>query len=290
MLSLLYSILVPTLSLFSTLYLVSFLEVSVDLLFTISTFRRLPFMIMNSSVISPLPPRFIASLSSPSSSPLSQVCEVTKAAREILLKAMGEGSVAPTAAEALATLDLVTVQKNLMATFSIVAPATTSALNLAVSTSDVTLDGLSIDMSSSKTTQAADASVQEYVCQMAAHLVVYDTLPTIPLNGVSEDTWKYALATTETGQWKGTHLPSFMPSLPSWASFHFWLPWLLLSFFLSIFGCVPSLPSFLPFFLKLGFSDFLPWLPFLMPNFLLKIVWYLTWEHLRCREIGRCHR
>jgi hypothetical protein len=62
------------------------------------------------------------------------------------------------------------------------------------------LEGLSI---SAKSTHAADAAVIEYVSQMTAHLVVYDTLPTPPLNGVNEDAWKYALASTETGQWKG---------------------------------------------------------------------------------------
>ena len=131
---------------------------------------------------------------------------MTKAAREILLKAMGEGSVAPTAAEALAILDVTTVQKNLMVAFSSVAPPTVSASG--ISTSDITIEGLSIAASGIDTIQGADNIVQEYVCQMTAHLVVYDTLPTAPLNGVSEDAWKYALATTETGQWKGTPLLS----------------------------------------------------------------------------------
>ena len=157
-----------------------------------------------------------------------QVCDVTKAAREILLKAMGEGSVAPTAAEALAILDVTTVQKNLMMAFSSVAPPTFSSS--IISTSEVTLEGLSMNTSSMDTTQKADNIVLEYVCQMTAHLVVYDTLPTAPLNGVSEDAWKYALATTETGQWKGMPfllpvflipLALFFSSVPNPASCHF---------------------------------------------------------------------
>lgn len=131
-----------------------------------------------------------------------QVCEVTKAAREILLKAMGEGLAAPTAAAAVVILDVAAVHKNLASTLTQVIPTPVSC---APTSDDVTLAGLSVSATGA---QAASAIVQNYVAQMAAHLVVYDTLPTPPLNGVTEDAWKYALATTETGQWKGEGMPS----------------------------------------------------------------------------------
>lgn len=124
------------------------------------------------------------------------MCEVTKAAREILLKAMGEGLVAPTEAEALVILDVVEVQKNLFVTLKGVLPCTASGGE------EATLEGLTIE-SSAVSTKISEEAIMEYVSQMTAHLVVYDTLPTVPLNGVTEDAWKYALATTETGQWKG---------------------------------------------------------------------------------------
>ena len=127
---------------------------------------------------------------------------------------MGEGLVAPTAAAAAIILDINEVQKHLLTTLSTIIPPTTSASVVSeVSESDITLEGLEINngnngnngvnSSTSKSTANADYTVQEYVSQVAAHLVVYDTLPTVPLNGVSEDAWRYALATTETGQWKG---------------------------------------------------------------------------------------
>ena len=132
---------------------------------------------------------------------------------------MGEGLVAPTAAAAAITLDINEVQKHLLTTLSTIIPPTTSASVVSeVSESDITLEGLEINNgtanttnntvnngnnATSKATANADYTVQEYVSQVAAHLVVYDTLPTVPLNGVSEDAWRYALATTETGQWKG---------------------------------------------------------------------------------------
>ena len=131
-----------------------------------------------------------------------QVCEVTKAAREILLKAMGEGLAAPTAAAAVVILDVAAVHKSLASTLTQVIPTPVSC---APTSDDVTLAGLSVSTTGA---QAASATVQNYVAQMAAHLVVYDTLPTPPLNGVNEDAWKYALATTETGQWKGEEMPS----------------------------------------------------------------------------------
>ena len=127
---------------------------------------------------------------------------------------MGEGLVAPTAAAAAIILDINEVQKHLLTTLSTIIPPTTSVSTVSeVSESDITLEGLEINngnsgnngvnSSTSKSTANADYTVQEYVSQVAAHLVVYDTLPTVPLNGVSEDAWRYALATTETGQWKG---------------------------------------------------------------------------------------
>ena len=133
---------------------------------------------------------------------------------------MGEGLVAPTAAAAAIILDINEVQKHLLTTLSSIIPPTTSTSAVSeVSESDITLEGLEINngnntnngnngnngvnSSTSKSTANADYTVQEYVSQVAAHLVVYDTLPTVPLNGVSEDAWRYALATTETGQWKG---------------------------------------------------------------------------------------
>jgi hypothetical protein len=122
------------------------------------------------------------------------VCEVTKAAREILLKAMGEGLVAPSAAAAVVILDVETVHKSLVATLTKLVPPTV------LPSEEAGIEGLSI---SAKSTHPADAAVIDYVSQMTAHLVVYDTLPTPPLNGVNEDAWKYALASTETGQWKG---------------------------------------------------------------------------------------
>jgi hypothetical protein len=137
-----------------------------------------------------------------------QVCEVTKAAREILLKAMGEGLAAPTAAAAVVILDVAAVHKSLASTLTQFIPTPVSC---APTSDDVTLAGLSV---SATGTQAASATVQNYVAQMAAHLVVYDTLPTPPLNGVNEDAWKYALATTETGQWKGERLPSTYTHTP----------------------------------------------------------------------------
>ena len=125
---------------------------------------------------------------------------MTKAAREILLKAMGEG-LAPLAASAAVVLEVSAVQASLLVALQSVIPAT------AVSSSDITVEGLEgLNLSSSKSTQAADAAVQRYVSELAAHLVVYDTLPQVASNGVAEDTWKYALATTETGQWKGTSI------------------------------------------------------------------------------------
>ena len=129
---------------------------------------------------------------------------MTKAAREILLKAMGEGLAAPTAAAAVVILDVVTVHKNLVSTLKHVIPAHAPApASIALTSDDVSLANLSI---SAVGTEDASATVQNYVAQMAAHLVVYDTLPTPPLNGVIEDAWKYALATTETGQWKGERM------------------------------------------------------------------------------------
>ena len=132
---------------------------------------------------------------------------------------MGEGLVAPTAAAAAIILDINEVQKHLLTTLSTIIPPTTSVNVVSeVSESDITLEGLEINNgtanttnntvnngnnATSKATANADYTVQEYVSQVAAHLVVYDTLPTVPLNGVSEDAWRYALATTETGQWKG---------------------------------------------------------------------------------------
>ena len=125
---------------------------------------------------------------------------MTKAAREILLKAMGEGLAAPTAAAAVVILDVAAVHKSLASTLIQVIPTPVSN---GPTSDDVSLAGLSVSATS---VDAASATVQSYVAQMAAHLVVYDTLPTPPLNGVIEDAWKYALATTETGQWKGERI------------------------------------------------------------------------------------
>ena len=126
---------------------------------------------------------------------------MTKAAREILLKAMGEGLAAPTAAAAVVILDVAAVHKSLVSTLTHVITAHAPApASIALTSDDVSLANLSV---SAAGTEDASATVQNYVAQMAAHLVVYDTLPTPPLNGVNEDAWKYALATTETGQWKG---------------------------------------------------------------------------------------
>lgn len=131
---------------------------------------------------------------------------MTKAAREILLKAMGEGLAAPTAAAAVVILDVVAVHKSLVSKLKHVIPAHAPApapASIALTSDDVSLANLSV---SAVGTEDASATVQNYVAQMAAHLVVYDTLPTPPLNGVIEDAWKYALATTETGQWKGERM------------------------------------------------------------------------------------
>ena len=138
-----------------------------------------------------------------------QVCEVTKAAREILLKAMGEGLVAPTEAESLVILDVVEVQKNLFVTLKEVMPTPSTAAAAAAAGEEALFEGLTIE-SSAVSTKISEAAVMEYVSQMTAHLVVYDTLPTVPLNGVTEDAWKYALATTETGQWKGQSVRLFI--------------------------------------------------------------------------------
>ena len=109
---------------------------------------------------------------------------------------MGEGLVAPTEEESLVILDVVEVQKNLFLTLKGVMPSPAGSSEVAL------FEGLTIE-NSSISTQLSEVAVMEYVSQMTAHLVVYDTLPTVPLNGVTEDAWKYALATTETGQWKG---------------------------------------------------------------------------------------
>lgn len=122
---------------------------------------------------------------------------MTKAARNILLKAMGEGKVAPTAAQAVVMLDIETVQKNLVKSLNQV---------IAIDTADINLEGLSIDDAS----MSGSKMVCEYVSQMTAHLVVYDTLPIQPENGVADDTWKYALASTETCQWRGTFICLYM--------------------------------------------------------------------------------
>lgn len=116
---------------------------------------------------------------------------------------MGEGLEAPSAAAAVVILDVETVRKNLESTLTKLVPPTV------LPSDDAGLEGLSI---SAKSTLPADAAVMEYVAQMTAHLVVYDTLPTPPLNGVNEDAWKYALATTETGQWKGELVTSLRDS------------------------------------------------------------------------------
>jgi hypothetical protein len=106
---------------------------------------------------------------------------------------MGEGSIAPTKAQEIAMLDLETVQKHLE-----------KALNgvMVVDAADISLEGLTVD-----NTRSGSKMVCEYVSQMAAHLVVYDTLPIQPENGVADDTWKYALATTETCQWRDCIVP-----------------------------------------------------------------------------------
>ena len=119
---------------------------------------------------------------------------------------MGEGLVAPTEAESLVILDVVEVQKNLLVTLQEVMPSPAAAA--ANAAEEALIEGLTIE-SSAVSTKTSEAAVMEYVSQMAAHLVVYDTLPTVPLNGVTGDAWKYALATTETGQWKGQSMRLF---------------------------------------------------------------------------------
>ena len=112
---------------------------------------------------------------------------------------MGEGLAAPTAAAAVVILDVSAVHRSLVSTLSHIIPTPSSSAP-ALTSDDISLAGLSV---SAVSLDLASSTVQSYVAQMTAHLVVYDTQPTQPLNGVIEDAWKYALATTETGQWKG---------------------------------------------------------------------------------------
>jgi hypothetical protein len=109
---------------------------------------------------------------------------------------MGEGLVVDTT---VTLLDVVTVQKELLSILLKVVPS-------CLDPSEIQLEGLSID---DKVKISGNKVVCEYVSEMAAHLVVYDTaLTPVPEAYRQPDTaWRYALATTESAQWKDCILP-----------------------------------------------------------------------------------
>lgn len=145
----------------------------------------------------------------------AEVCEVAKAARAILLRAMGEGreaKAAPVLRSMESLLSVTTVQQKLLdAVHHSIKSQNTSAptdLPPTLEESESTVPCFNKPPSLSETEKA----IFKYISDLCAQLVVYGTAVNPAMNRDdssfnTDDTWRYAVAMTESSEWNDCVVP-----------------------------------------------------------------------------------